>query len=166
MMLKRIYKKPPGWEPVRNVRGQDGTLTDPGRPEGECLNPPPLDYVALAHTGTDRRQRFSERLIRTAIAEGWCSIAAGMLTLHVEPGDLVYTIERTPGTYCCHCGERLDGEARAHVAQRHAGLASPDPSNPAGYERVNAYECVLDERQHERYRARPGRPLKFYLKEI
>lgn len=164
MMLKRIYKTPPDWAPVRNVRGPDGTLPDPTRPEGACLNPPALDYVSLGHTGIDRRQNFSERLIQTAIAEGWCSLGQGQLTLHVMPEDLVYTIERLPGVYCCHCGARLeagDRAARAHVAQQHAGAASPDPANPSGYRRVNAYECVLDARQHDRYRARPGKPLKF-----
>jgi hypothetical protein len=35
--------------------------------------------------------------------------------------------------------------ARAHIAQAHAGKPSPDASNPAGYERVNGYECMLGE---------------------
>lgn len=159
MLLKRIYATPKGWAKVLNVRGKDGKLTDPKKPEGECLNPPPLDHVALAHTGVKPKQNFSDRLVHGALAEGWASISKGKLVLHVEPEELTYTVQRAPGLYCCHCGERQGDQlvARAHVAAAHAGVASPDKANPAGYLESQAYECTLDAQQHDRFRLRAER---------
>lgn len=140
MLLKRLYTKPEGWEPQR---APDGTLT----------NPLPVTGLDVKHTGTHPEQHFSRRLVDAGLREGWLSLRKGMLTLHTAQGDLDYTVQRMPGLYCCHCDATLDddptGEAgRAHVAAMHADTASPDASNPAGYLRTHAYECVLDEVQH------------------
>jgi hypothetical protein len=155
MLLKRLHSRPEGWERKVNLRQADGQLVDPTKPEGVCLNPPPLAGVAVAHTGVDAEQNFSERLVTLAIAEGWVSISKGKLVLHSVSEDLRYTINRAPGFYCTHCGEKQDSAeaAKAHIAAAHAGKPSPDRTNPAGYEKVNSYECVLDSEQHSRLRS-------------
>jgi len=175
MLLKRIYQKPPGWEAKRNVRRTEGgprgqhagELIDPSKPEGELLNPPPIAHVEIRHTGTHAEQNFSTSLVEAAVADGWMTLGRGKLTVHGKPEDLVYTIKRGPGHYCCHCGERLPDAAAfvapkvtggmQHVAAVHAGEKSPDEGNPAGYCRLNHYECVLDAKQHEKFNARAQR---------
>lgn len=133
MLLKRFYKTSP--EGVRS-----------------------FDYVSVAHTGTHPEQNFSDRLVAGAVAEGWMSLSRGKIIVHAQPEDLVYTIKRGPGVYCCFTGKKLDGqvEARAHVAKNFAGKPSPDKSNPGGYEVLHAYECVLDADQHDKFMAKPG----------
>ncbi len=188
MLLKRFYKTPLDWVKQINdrmvVRDANGApvidpptkevvtrLVDPSKPQGACLNPPPLDYVSCAHTGVSPEQNFSAGLINAALSEGWATISKGVLTLHVVPEDLIYTIKRMPGRYCCHCGEKLPDDstgelARGHVATAHPGAESPDPSNPAGYCMTSAYECVLDAAQHERFRVRKAaKPPVFARKE-
>ena len=87
-------------------------------------------------------QKFSTRLVERAVKEGWLTLGGGKVTLASDP-PTVYAIERAPGYYCCHCKVPLDSQkdAQLHVAKEHAGKESPDLSNPAGYERIHAYEC-------------------------
>jgi len=151
MLLKRIYRKPEGWEAKRDAKGN-------------LLNPPPLDHIAVKHTGTHAEQNFSTQLVEAAVTEGWMTLGQGKLTVHGKPEDLVYKIRRAPGHYCCHCGMKLpDAAAFAapgatngmrHVADAHAGKKSPDAGNPAGYCRINHYECVLAAEQHKKFSAR------------
>lgn len=114
--------------------------------------------VRVLHTGTSPEQNFSTRLVTQAAAEGWLSILGDRLTIHAEGEDLTYTILRTPGYYCVHDGlPMLDGrDAREHIAANYAGVPSPDPANPSGYEKLNHYECRLDAGQHAKYKAKPG----------
>lgn len=140
MLLKRHYEIPDGWEPERG-------------PDGALLNPLPVAGLEIKHTGTHAEQRFSRRFVESGLAEGWVSLGKGLLTLHTLNEDLQFTITRMPGTHCCHCDAALPydpsgASSRAHVETEHAGAASPDPSNPAGYCVTHAYECVLDEVQH------------------
>lgn len=111
MLLKRHYKKPAGW--MKQVDA-----------DGTCINPPPLDYIEIKHTGGSPEQNFSDTLVMNGLREGWISIKEGVLTLHGRPEDLRYRIVRVPGRYAA--------------------------SNAAGYEVIHAYECVLDQAQHER----------------
>lgn len=167
MLLKRIYDTPEGWVRKTNDRQPDGKLVDPAKPEGACLNPPPLAYVGLINTGTTPEQNFSKGLIERAGTEGWAKIDGDRLILNVVPEPLVYAILRRPGCYCCHCGELLaaGGEvARQHIAEHHPDEASPDRENPAGYRITDAYECRLDAGQHARFKAVPGRPLVAHRK--
>lgn len=162
MLLKRIYDKPEGWERQVNTRALGGVaLIDPKKPEGACLNPPPLSHIEVKHTGTTPEQNFSDRLVYTGIREGWITLSKGKLIVHGQPEDLRYTVKRGPGHYCCHCGAALEDAARfvakdvtagmQHVADAHPDKESPDPGNPAGYCRVLAFECVLDSEQHTKY---------------
>jgi len=159
MYLKRHYNRPDGWEKQINVKAADGTLLDPKRPEGVCLNPPPLSHVAVLHTGWTKQQNFSGGLVQAALSEKWMTIGKGQITLHVQPEDLVYTIVRVPGRYCCHCKEKLVDDtsgqmARAHVASAHEGDVSPDTQHPAGYVMLNHYECELAQEQHDKWRVK------------
>lgn len=132
--------------------------------------------VQLRHTGVDAEQNFSTTLVSTAIGEGWMVVEGGTITLHTDVGPLRYTVKRTPGYYCCHDGKRIPisdmaqqerlrtgigrlaaAEARAYIAtQGFTGKASPDKANPAGYEVIDHYECVLDGAQHAKFKAKPG----------
>jgi len=165
MLLKRIYDKPEGWERRVNIRALGGVaLTDPMKPEGACLNPPPLSHIEIKHTGTSPEQNFSDRLVAAGLAEGWITLGKGKLVLHGKPEDLNYAVKRLPGYYCCHCRSALPDAGTIvapgvtagmqHVADAHSEKESPDPGNPAGYCRINYFECVLDSAQHEKFRAR------------
>jgi hypothetical protein len=161
MLLKRIYDRAPDWEPVRNVPDKDGNLPNPARAPGVLLNMPPLKHLEVRHTGTHPEQNFSSRLVAAGLTEGWITLTDETLTLHAHPEDLVYTILAKPGRTCLHClatlPDDIRGElARAHVAAEHPDTPSPDPANPAGYEMISHYRCVLDEAQHTKYKARAG----------
>lgn len=143
-------------------------LGDPGNPR--------VTGVELRHTGIHAEQNFSARLVFQAIAEGWMTLAGDLLLLKTATATLRYAIKRSPGYYCCHDGSRIPisdvaqqerlrtgigrlaaAEARAHLAAHgFAGKKSPDPANPAGYQVIEHYECVLDAAQHAKYKAVPG----------
>lgn len=172
MRLKRTYKRVKGWQPVRNKRDEHGRLKDRTRPENAILNPPPIDYITVEHTGANPEQNFTEKLVRAGLREGFLSISGNKLTLQAQPEDLKYTIKRHPGYYCCHCGMELpdagvmetdeDGKETGrtlglvHVEEQHEGAESPDPSNPSGYQRLDHYECILNAEQHERFHRKAG----------
>lgn len=143
-------------------------LGEPGNPR--------VTGVELRHTGMHAEQNFSARLVFQAIAEGWMTLAGDLLLLKTATATLRYAIKRSPGYYCCHDGSRIPisdvaqqerlrtgigrlaaAEARAYLAERgFAGKASPDAGNPAGYQVLEHYECVLDAAQHAKYKAVPG----------
>lgn len=135
------------------------------------IQPPKLDYISLANTGTTPEQNFSTTLVTEGLQSGLMEINDDELVFHVFPEDLIYTIKRTPGRYCLHCGEKLENDAtgelaRLHIAMKHAGVPSPIQSVPAGYEAINHFECVLDTNQHEKYRVKnPARAPYFPTKE-
>lgn len=185
MRLERNYKFPDGWKPVRNVPvSPDGNelgmsasaamaagllfrLRDASRGEGELLNQPPVERVSVVHTGSSPEQTFTDTMVQTGLNQGFMSLAGEVLTLRTPDGkeDLVYKVLKTPGHYCCHCGQSIpdasavisQGVTRGlrHVQSAHPGVQSPDPSNPAGYRRLAGYECVLDPSQHAKHRATP-----------
>lgn len=138
MRLKRIFK-----------RDEEGKLIE-------------LDHIVVEHTGIQEAQNFSTGLVVEALKAGWMELAKGKLILKAEPEDLKYTILREPGRYCLHCQAKLPDDekgelAQIHVLTEHPGAASPDPSSPAGYIKINAYECMLDPKQHARFKAKkPG----------
>lgn len=129
MLLKRIYEHD---EADNLVRDSDGNAV--------------LDHIKILHAGPE--QHFSEGLVGGGILEGWIALKGGKITLLTKPR-AVYQIKRKPGYYCSHCGEAMPGsqEAKAHLAEEHPGEKSPDPSNPAGYERIHYYDCVKVEKK-------------------
>jgi hypothetical protein len=137
---------------------------------------PVVTGVELRHTGIKPEQNFSVRLVSQGLAEGWLELGDGTITLHTDVAPLRYTVRRAPGYYCCHDGKRIPIsdmaqqerlrtgigrlaalEARAYLAtQGFAGKPSPDAANPAGYQVLEHYECVLDAAQHAKWKAKPG----------
>lgn len=118
---------------------------------------PKLEGLRVAHTGFSAGQNFSTPFVTEMIQLGIANLQEDRLTLYAEPEDLHYTVLRTPGRWCLHCGEKLpddiNGEmARLHMATRHAGVPSPDESSPAGYVWLTYFECVLDSNQHETFK--------------
>ncbi len=115
-------------------------------------NPTVRNVIRILRAGP--RQHFSPELVQRATAEGWMSLVQGVLTLHGEDGDVRYRMLRSPGYYCCHCGMALEEagawadegrtttQGMVHVATAHPKKASPDASNPAGYERITYFDCV------------------------
>lgn len=121
-----------------------------------------VDYVQVLHTGTKPEQHFSLNLMDQMMRAGFAMITRDQIVLHTKPKDLIYTVKRHPGYYCCHCKEYLpdaglmlaSGETvgQNHVGIVHSDATSPDPSNPAGYERINYYDVVLNSDLHEEFR--------------
>ena len=162
MLLKRHFQRPEGYEPIRNDRDASGRLRNPNRAPGALLNPTPFDHIEIKHTGLTAEQNFSTRLVEKGQEEGWIRIEDGKLLLYGEPETLIYTIVRRPGRYSCFDGTKLPDDekgtaAREWIAAHHPNEPSPDPANPAGYECINYYECVLDAAQQEKYRLRKGK---------
>ena len=161
MRLKRHYAKPEGWQPKWNRPDAKGQLPNPHRAAGVLLNPPPLEHIQLQHTGTTPEQNFSVGLVEKGQEEGWIAIKDGQLILYGLPENLIYDIKRFPGRYSCFDGIKLPDDeddsgklARAYLAEHHPGEASPDPENPAGYYKLNSYECVLSAGQHAKFCAK------------
>lgn len=158
MLLKKHYAKPADWVAVKNVRRKDGTLLVPGMKENACLNPPPISHIQLGHTGTNPEQNFPEYMVDEYMKTGLMTFGSdGELILKTDKGDLRYTVLRTPGSYCLHCGKRIDDDtvndgapSREHVAVEHKGV-KPIEGAPSGYERIHKYECILNSVQHEKY---------------
>src|SRR5688572_7623822 len=103
-----------------------------------------LNYISLANTGVSAEQNFSTQLVTKFLQEGIMEIDGDTLIFHVYPEALKYTIKRTPGRWCLHCGEKLQDDtggemARLHVAMKHAGIPSPSPSDPSGYVALNHF---------------------------
>lgn len=141
------------------------------RAEKRTIAPPKLDYISLADTGTTPEQNFSDTLVLDGLRNNIIEIHDDELLLHVHPETLRYAINRSPGRYCLHCGERLEGDengtmARLHVEMKHHGVASPDPTIPAGYVWLKEYQCVLNAEQHKKFCVtEPARAPHYPLKE-
>jgi len=108
--------------------------------------------IQLQSIPAGRRQHIPQKWIDKHVARGFATLDENKLTMHTIDGDMSFSIDHGPSRYCCHCGEALPNEdlepgghlipqgdprlgaaARAHVAEKHAGVKSPDPENPAGY---------------------------------
>jgi hypothetical protein len=139
MLLKRVYDQ----DKLKRDAAGAVVAVEPGAVKGV--------EIKRADHGV---QRFTRNYIDGALAEGWLSMGGGRLTIMPVSGDpLVYEILRTPAIYCCHCDDKIgavgdgatpEGAKRlaAHVAEKHAGAASNDPTNPAGYRQENFFTCV------------------------
>jgi hypothetical protein len=124
----------------------------------------PCTHMTVVHTGTHPEQNFSQRMVAHGLVEGWMRLDGGALYLKADGGEeLRYVIRRSPGYYCKSSGEPIAVSAAA-VAQLFAGhgkLAAAEAQAwlaahgkaPGDYEATWAYECVLDDAQHARYRA-------------
>lgn len=128
----------------------------------KLVNPPLIAELELLHTGVKAEQNFSTPMITEFMKLGIVNIAGDQLTLRTRSEDLQYTIKRMPGRWCLHCGEKLsddqNGElARLHVAMKHKGKPSPIEAEPAGYQWLTYFECVLNKKQHNQYKKEAGK---------
>lgn len=113
------------------------------------VEPLTVSGIIVKRLSSDGKQKFSSKLVKTGQDEKWLTKKATTITIHDQEGDIVFNINRIPGRYCCHCGEKLiddaTGEAaRTHVAAEHADEVSPDRNNPSGYELLTYYDCELE----------------------
>lgn len=129
--------------------------------ESKNIQPPKVAWLQLNHTGGAPEQNFSTDFVTEQLKNGFMELSGSVLTFFVahdgQDVALTYQVLRAPGRYCLHCGEKLEGDetgelARLHVALKHAGAASPDTSNPAGYVWLKHFECVLNAEQHAAYK--------------
>lgn len=121
-------------------------------------------HVLVKHTGTEPAQNFSRRLVLQAVTDGWMQITGSTLTIKAEPEDLFYAIKRQPGYYCISTGERIPVDdlawsqmlqtGRGDLSRQQALAWLASKGKPAtDYEVTMAYECVLGDAQHEKFRA-------------
>lgn len=115
--------------------------------------------IRVVNTGLSREQNFRRGLIEEGVVEGWVKLDGDTLTLNSQPESLVYTVVRAPGYYATYGGQRIPisnfawsspGRDRLAAAEAKAWLSAQ--GLPPSYEVVNAYECVLNEAQHEKFR--------------
>jgi hypothetical protein len=130
MELKRVYE-----------------VDDEGKPVG-------LKGVEVRAFG--KKQKFSPQSLLEGQAQGWLSMENGVITVRGLNETVRYRVVRMPGYYCCHCGEKLEGDPSimdgtegakkrsAHVMEKHADKKSPDPENPSGYMGTNSFKGVLE----------------------
>jgi len=106
---------------------------------------PVVSGVRVLRSGS--RQHFSPRLLKTATAEGWLSFDENRVVITSPDGNLIYTVLRQPGVYCCHCESKFENgtDAKLHKESEHINTPSPDINNPDGYRHDNYYDCVKEE---------------------
>lgn len=120
-----------------------------------------VSHVVVKHTGASAEQNFSNRLVEQAVVDGWMSIDGDHLTVKTDGEPLVYDLKRTPGYYCTSTGERIPVSAIAWASAQRGVLARKEALRwleakglPAtDYEVTNAYECVLCDEHHDKFRA-------------
>jgi len=163
MNLKKFYKIPEG--AVKHHTAAGPVWIKDGQPVELQL-----DYVAIGDTGVRREQNWSPKMVKQLEDLGVLELTGDSLILSAHPEPLVYKVLKMPGRYCLHCGDKLvdnvDGSmARAHVASSHPGEKSPDPENPSGYVCINAFQCMLDAEQHDKYSRKSAHlPVKYHVK--
>ena len=113
------------------------------------LKRPVVSGVIVKRICANGKQKFSVKVVKTGIAEGWMFLSEKLITIKTPQGDMKWKIIAGPGRYCCHCGEKLMDDqtgaaAREHVKAKHAGKKSPDAEHPAGYRMNNYYDCELE----------------------
>lgn len=131
MLLRRQYHED------KLVRDKDGKVTEvkPGAVKG-------VEVLKITNT-----QHLTGSFLEGGESEGWLSRSGDVIVIkNLKGSDVRYKIVRRPGYYCCHCKKAVDDgqSALIHLAAQHQGVTSPDPSNPAGYERINYYDCVKE----------------------
>jgi hypothetical protein len=120
-----------------------------------------VTHVLVKHTGVSAEQNFSHRLVEDGMAAGWIAITDDKLKMLAQPERLVYTLKREPGYYCISTGERIPVSARSWASANRGTLARAEAQawlkskrlKDTDYEVTNAYECVLDAGQHDKFHA-------------
>lgn len=116
-------------------------------------------HVVVKHTGANAEQNFSHRVVEDGVADGWIEVGPDHLTIQTDDEPLRYTLKRTPGYYCTSSGERIPISAMAWASPRRGDLARREAlvwlakagKAATDYEVTNAYECVLNNKQHNQF---------------
>jgi hypothetical protein len=106
--------------------------------------------IEIQDLGATPNQHFTPKFVEAGLTQGWIDLDAkkGTLTVNGENRSVGYIVKRLPGHYCLTCGEKLESDdkgtmARLHLLTVHKGeKLRTTPEWPAGYERINYYECV------------------------
>jgi len=130
--------------------------------DGRCTK------VEIKHTGFDREQNFSTRLVSGAMAEGWMRMDDKYIYIKTTEEELVYKINKRPGYYCCFDDKYFESVdmVKSWVESNYKDKESPDPQNPLGYKKLNHYECVLEAHQHEKYKANKENNSPGFMKKL
>lgn len=120
----------------------------------------PVTHLEVRDTGASPEQNFSHRFVEDGVAQGWITLTADTLTVRAQPEDLVFALRRQPGYYCSSTGERIPISSTSWNSARRGELARAEAlrwltangKEPSDYEVTNAYECVLGDEQHARFR--------------
>jgi hypothetical protein len=169
MLVKRIYEA----ADLARYQAEVARLLRDGASREHAqavVRQPKLSHLEVRHTGTTPEQNFSSTLVAGWVQAGVAVKTDDTLVIKAAPEPLRYKVLRTPGYYCAHDGKKIpvspEGYGDASIAAMECteylkangfeGVESPDKSNPAGYLRTHAYECVLDADQHARFKAVPG----------
>jgi len=111
--------------------------------EGKVVDVAPGAIADVRVLSAKKVQHFSPSVIERGAAEGWLSMANGLISIGKGKDAVQYRIVRTPGYYCCHDNKPVDDgpSALEYIAANFKDVKSPDASNPAGYRRDNFYYC-------------------------
>lgn len=123
-----------------------------------------ITALQVKHTGLRPAQNFSRRFVEDGVAGGYMVLGEGTLTVKAKPEDLNYAVTRQPGYYCRSTGQRIPISAMAWASPSRDRLACAEAQKwlasqgleATDYEVTNAYECVLNDKQHAKYRGVPG----------
>lgn len=165
MKLKRLYHRilNDAGQPMQELARVDGQpVIDPVTHKAKTrikimrdnTDTPIVRGVVIQRLPASGEQKFSPRLVKGGIAEGWLVQHADRLEINcAERGVVIFTIGTTPGRFCLHCNEQLPGIdedptgilARRHIDEQHAGAKHPDnPRWPHGYEVRNYYHTRVE----------------------
>lgn len=153
MMLKAHYDA----DELATYRAAKAAGKDPG-----FL--PRTTHVEVIHTGANPDQNFDDQMIDEAIVQGWAAISGDSLTIKTDGEPLRYMLLRGPGYYCKSTGQRIPISEKAWYRFRFASDSSASRPEALAwlvkngkaetdYDISVTYQCVLDDEQHERFRA-------------
>ena len=122
-----------------------------------------VSRVEIRHTGLSAEQNFSRRLVLQACGAGWMRLAGEQLLVVGDPEDWSTrsrarraTTASAPASASRSAswpGEQAVSQPAAVLAAAEARVARRRRPASNDYEVTMAYECVLAEQQHEKFRA-------------
>lgn len=125
---------------------------------------PRTTHVQVLHTGASADQNFDDQMIDEGKLEGWAEISGDVLTLKTDGEPLRYMLLRGPGYFCRSSGQQIPVSEKAWYRFRYASdssLSRPEAlawlekngKDASDYDISVTYQCVLDDKQHQHFRA-------------
>jgi hypothetical protein len=123
-----------------------------------------VTHHTVENTGLGRQQNFDDQWVEQGVAAGWATLSGDRLELKTDGEPLRYTILRGPGYYCKSTGEPIPMHVAAWLKFRLANDSSQsrpivlawlaaNGKNATDYEILAQFNCLLDEDQHNHWRA-------------